>query len=64
MAQKHVRMDYAGSGSHAVVDRLLSARPGGAVGACTGDAGHLGSRADDAVELGHDRLVEMLVGDL
>ena len=39
-------------------------RPSEAVDARALDVVHLGSRADDTVHLGRDRLVEMLVGDL
>ena len=42
----------------------LADRPSEAAGIPAVDALRLGSRAEDAVELGHDRLVEMLVGDL
>ena len=42
----------------------MADRPSGAGEARELDVVRLGSRADDAVELGHDRLVEMLVGDL
>ena len=62
--QKCGSIEYASSGSHAVVAGFFRERPTGAVEARELDVVHLGNRAEDAVELGHDRLVEMLIGDL
>ena len=42
----------------------LAARPSEAVGAQPSDAGHLVSRLDDAVQLGHAQLDERLIDDL
>ena len=57
-------MDYAGSGLQAEVASNFGEPSSGAASAREIDAVHLASRADDAVQRGHDRLVEMLVGDL
>ena len=63
-AQKQERMDYAGSGLQAEMAGYFGEPSSGAGGAREIDVVHLASRADDAVQRGHDRLVEMLVGDL
>ena len=62
--QKCGSIEYASSGSHAVVAGCLADPPSGAVGAQTTDGVHIGSLLDDAVQLGHGQVVERLTGDL